>query len=130
MLAFEGRTSKNSSARNSRRRLSLPFSGKLVSEDVKLTLGNVQRPLVYIDWESYPARCRLIPDLNWAQMDRVFSGGRDAFWRCEDRRNLPVWNAQMDATERIRRCYGYGLSSIRMPMRNLLTTVLSWRHGF
>ena len=34
-----------------------------MSEDVKLTLGNVQRPLVYTDWENYPARCRLIPDL-------------------------------------------------------------------
>ena len=41
----------------------MPFSGKLVSEDVKLTLGNVQRSLVYADWGNYPARCRLIPDL-------------------------------------------------------------------
>lgn len=41
----------------------LNLARRLVSEDVKLTLGNVQRPLVYADWENYPARCRLIPEL-------------------------------------------------------------------
>ncbi len=39
------------------------WAKKIVSEDVKLTLGDVQRPLVYADWEDYPVRCRLIPEI-------------------------------------------------------------------
>jgi len=41
----------------------LNWDKKIVSEDVKITLGDVQRPLVYADWEDYPARCRLIPKI-------------------------------------------------------------------
>lgn len=39
------------------------WAKKIVSENVKLTLGEVQRPLAYQDWEDYPARCRLVPKI-------------------------------------------------------------------
>ena len=38
-------------------------SKKLISKDVKLILGDVQRPMVYADYEDYPIRIRLIPRL-------------------------------------------------------------------
>ena len=38
-------------------------AGKLVSDNVKLALGNVHTPLIYSDYESYPIRLRLVPDL-------------------------------------------------------------------
>jgi len=41
----------------------LNWAKKIVSKKVKVTLGNVQRPLVYADVEDYPVRCRLVPEL-------------------------------------------------------------------
>lgn len=41
----------------------LKWSEKIVTGNVRLVLGDVQRPLVYADWEDFPVRCRLVPDL-------------------------------------------------------------------
>lgn len=41
----------------------MKWAEKVISRNVRLVLGDVRRPLVYADWEDFPLRCRLVPQL-------------------------------------------------------------------